>query len=98
MTVKTIWGETKLKNYSKREIGTLCRDLSTDVYGLLWIAVENLSIKALRTFFVDKWWISHPSYPQVIHSPLVLLSACKYPVAKKSLTDYLHIHRAYYNC
>lgn len=89
--------EITKKNLSQSSLGTLCLDLSTFVYDFLWITVENLSIKGLQLFLVDKWCTKHPVYPQLIHSPVGSISACKCPTQKKSLTNYLHIHRAYYN-
>jgi hypothetical protein len=78
-------------------IGQLYEELSTSVEALLWISVDNLINKALAQFSVDKQWIFHETYPQVIHIYPSFISACKHPSLKKSLTDYLHIHRAYYN-
>jgi 3-methyladenine DNA glycosylase Mpg len=77
--------------------GELYTHLSTYVHGFMWISVENSSVKALKAFLVDKLWIKPRTYPHNIHRLMTQLSACNLPTGKKSLTNYLHIHRAYYN-
>ncbi len=60
-------------------------DLSTTVYSLLWISVENLPIKALGHFPVDSRWIRHGTCAHVIHNTVSWLSHCKLPTTKKKL-------------
>lgn len=61
----------------------------------MWIAVDNLCIKNLEQKNVDK----HSGAAKVIHNLSTWQCAGKGLLEqgkRKSLTDYPHIHRAYY--